>query len=496
MDIITPLGVDEMAKWCISFVLVPEANGKVRLCLDPVRLNQVLIRLIHRGLTLNDILPKLNNVKYMSIIDASLGYHNLQLDTKSLHLTAFICLFGRYHYKCLPFGTAPVGDMFQHKIDEIFSDMPNMVGIMDDILVIGYGENGADHDAAVHKVLRQCKGVNLQLNKDKCHFRCISIPFFGKVISRNGVHPDPQKVKVLTDMPAPKNKKEQQAFLGIINYLGKFSPGTTNVCNPLCKLTSSKVAWTWNASFWELFAKAKSLIKVDMCMTFYNDTKPLYLETDASRVGLGAALLVLHKGTMCQKDIVPGNTILCPIAFASKSLTGAECRYSNIEQEALGILHGLEKFHHYYFAREVLIITEHRPLIAIFKKDMAMLSQCIQCILTKIHQYRVQIIYKPGLKIFNADWLSRHHHKEGKDMPIKDMDIRIDTIQSTTDIPECVSISQIQQASVQDEHLLCLKSFIIAGWLSMKDELLSDLRPCWSYRDDLVVIDGVVMKGK
>ena len=111
--------------------------------------------------------------------------------------------------------------------------MPNIFGIADDILVIGYDEKGADHDEAVHTVLRQCKEVNLKLNKDKCHFRCTSIPFFGKVVSRRGIQPDPQKIKVLTDMPAPKNKKELQAFLGIIYYFGKFSPGTTAVCDPL-----------------------------------------------------------------------------------------------------------------------------------------------------------------------------------------------------------------------------------------------------------------------
>ena len=61
-------------------MLVPKANGKVRLCLDPAWLNQALIRPVHRGLTLNDILPKLNNVQYMSIIDASSGYRNLKLD--------------------------------------------------------------------------------------------------------------------------------------------------------------------------------------------------------------------------------------------------------------------------------------------------------------------------------------------------------------------------------------------------------------------------------
>ena len=68
--------------------------------------------------------------------------------------------------------------MFQHKIDEIFNDMSNVFGIVDDILVIGYDENWTDHDAVVHKVLQRCKEVNLKLNKEKCHFRCTSIPFF------------------------------------------------------------------------------------------------------------------------------------------------------------------------------------------------------------------------------------------------------------------------------------------------------------------------------
>ena len=197
-------------------------------------------------------------------------------------------------------------------------------------------------------------------------------------------------------------------------------------------------------------------------MKFYNDTKLLYLETDASGIGLGAALLQLCDNTACQKGMALNNTILCPIAFASKSLTGAEWRYSNIEHEVLGTLHGLEKFHHYCFGREVLVITDHKPLIAMFKKDIATLLQHIQCILLKIHPYRVQIIYKPGPNIFTADWLLKHNHIEGKDKPIKGMDIRVDTIQSKTDMPECMSMAEIQQASSQDNHLQQLKSFIIS----------------------------------
>ena len=162
----------------------------------------------------------------------------------------------------------------------------------------------------------------------------------------------------------------------------------------------------------------------------------------------------------------------------------------------LGILHGLEKFHHYCFGREALIITDNKPLISMFKKDLATLSQHIQHILLKFHQYRVQIIYKPGPKVFIADWLSRHNHVEGKDKPIKGMDIWVDAIQSATDMPECISMAEIQQASSQDDHLQQLKSFIIAGWPDTKDELHADLRPYWSYRDELVVIDGIILKGR
>ena len=45
-------------------------------------------------------------------------------------------------------------------------------------------------------------------------------------------------------------------------------------------------------------------------MKFYDDTKLLYLKTDASGIGLGAALLQLRDNTVCQKGTAPDNTIL------------------------------------------------------------------------------------------------------------------------------------------------------------------------------------------
>ena len=72
----------------------------------------------------------------------------------------------------------------------------------------------------------------------------------------------------------------------------------------------------------------------------------------------------------------------------------------------------------------------------------------------------------------------------------------MDAIQTMTDMPECVSMAEIQQASSLNNHLQQLKGIIISGWPDSRDELHTDLQPYWSYRDELAVIDGVILKGK
>ena len=117
---------------------------------------------------------------------------------------------------------------------------------------------------------------------------------WGGSVLRHGVQPDPQKVRALTEMPVPKNKKELQALLGIINYLNKFSSGMLEACKPLRKLTSSKATWIWNASYLQLFNKAKSLIKVEMCMKFSEDTKLHYYNLGTTQT----AQKTLHQTTL------------------------------------------------------------------------------------------------------------------------------------------------------------------------------------------------------
>ena len=75
-QIIVPLDVDETYYWHNSFVLVPKANGEVRLCLDLARLNKVLPRPIYKGPTPNAILLRPAGFKYLMLIDTITGYHD------------------------------------------------------------------------------------------------------------------------------------------------------------------------------------------------------------------------------------------------------------------------------------------------------------------------------------------------------------------------------------------------------------------------------------
>ena len=76
------------------------------------------------------------------------------------------------------------------------------------------------------------------------------------------------------------------------------------------------------------------------------------------------------------------------------------------------------------------------------------------------------------------------------------MDVWVDATQNATDILECISVAEIQQASAQNNRLQNLKNLIIAQWPDTKDVLHADLKAYWSYRDELAVIDGVILKGK
>ena len=104
------------------------------------------------------------------------------------------------------------------------------------------------------------------------------------------------------------------------------------------------------------------------------------------------------------------------------------------------------------------------------------------------------MIYKPRLDILIVDWLFRQNHKENKDAEIPSIQMDINAIQTTTNIPECMTMHKLQQVTSQDEHLQHLKEYIIQGWPESRDQITLDMRTNWMFLDDMAVIDKVIQR--
>ena len=186
------------------------------------------------------------------------------------------------------------------------------------------------------------------------------------------------KIQVLTEMTPQKMKNDLHSFLGKLNYLIKFSPVTGDVGRSLHKLTSITTDQPWNRTYQDLYEKANAVVRRNKCMNIYDADRCLYLEINTFGISLGAGLLQVRDSMNCGHGEIPDNAILSPIAFTSKSLSCVQQCYSNIECKVLGILHGIEKFHLYCTVREVGIITDHEPLLAVLSKDVATFLQQLQ----------------------------------------------------------------------------------------------------------------------
>ena len=198
-------------------------------CLDPKDLNQAIKRSHLQLHTAEDIISKMNGARYFSKLDASSGYWQIKLDEESSKL-CFNSPFGHYKFNRLPFGVSNASEIFQMDIAEIIEGIEGVANAQDDIIV--WGDTKEVHDQRLHKVLSRIKDSGLKLNRKKCQFGVAQVTFLGHVLSGEGIYADPRKISAIVDMLVPQNKVELQRFLGMCNYLGKFTPDLANVTAP------------------------------------------------------------------------------------------------------------------------------------------------------------------------------------------------------------------------------------------------------------------------
>ena len=262
-----------------------------------------------------------------------------------------------------------------------------------------YGSTQEEHDANVIHFLECCLEIDLHLNPDKVKINCKSVPFFGMILTESGIKSDPKKVEAIHNWPTPKSISELLAFLGSVNYLSWFSSrNSADWESPLQALIKKDSEFIWTVKHNRAFAEVKLAVSKDCLIQFYDPQKPLYIECDVLKQGIGCVLLQPDDNVPSTlKDGIPTN--LRPVAYASKSLSEAEQNYANIECELLGAVFAIETFKQFTYCRLTNIITDHKPLTALFSKCLANTSSRLSCMLLQICDYNTNVLHQKGSKM-------------------------------------------------------------------------------------------------
>ena len=207
----------------------------------------------------------------------------------------------------------------------------------------------------------------------------------------------------------------------------------------------------------------------------------LVLQCDASEKGLGASLLQSGR----------------PISYASRALTSTEQNFAQIEKELLAIVFGIECFHQYTFGRKVIVDSDHKPLETIFQKPLHSAPKRLQKMMMRLQRYDLQVQYKKGAEMHVADMLSRNY------LPLQTT--RASGIEDDKEEEEWEEVNQLlatpeklqryKSATDSDEALQELKTTIQLGWPESREDLPAVVSHYFHFRDELVVQDGVILKG-
>lgn len=387
---------ESISPWSCPVHIVPkkpDASGKVkwRLVIDYRRLNDRIIEDKYPLPNIHDILDRLGRAQYFTTLDLASGYHQVEMHTNDIEKTAFSTERGHYEFLRMPFGLKNAPSTFQRLMDHILRGMDNVFTYLDDVIIVSTSLQ--EHIHKLKQVFDRFKINNLKIQLDKSEFLQKQVHFLGHELTADGLKPNKDKIDAVLKFPLPKSQKDIKAFLGLVGYYRKFIKDFAKLTKPLtiCLKKNHKVIHS--PEFLDAFEKCKQLLTNDPILQYPDFDKEFVLTTDASDVALGA---VLSQGKVGSDK---------PVAYASRTLSETEARYSTIEKELLAIVWAIKYFRPYLYGRKFTIYTDHRPLtwLMSLKDPNSKLTRWR----LKLAEYDYTVIYKKGKQNTNADALSR-----------------------------------------------------------------------------------------
>lgn len=342
-------------------------------------------------------------------IDMTNAFFQTPLADEDIEKAAIKTPWGLFEWTVMPQGLCNAPATHQARVNEA---LRHLIGVcceafVDDIII--YSNTLEEHEQNCRAVLEALRQAGLYCSKKKTDLFTTRTEFLGHVISRDGLEADKSKVEKIENWPRPRTVSQVRGFLGLVQYLRKFVPGLaehTSVLTPLTKKGLADVERLWGKKEEGAFMAIKRIVtSLPVLQPLRHDSEePIWLMTDASKVGVGAVLL---QGTDWKTAR--------PCGFYSRQYIAAEKNYPTHEQELLAIVAALKAWRIDLLGTAFRVLTDHDTLKHL--QTQPTLSKRQARWIETLADYDYELSYVPGKKNVVADSLSRFSfpHDDGKE---------------------------------------------------------------------------------
>lgn len=341
---------------------------------------------------ISDIIANIAGRKLYCVLDLKSAFFQIKLKECDKHKLAFCTEMGNFQPTRLPFGSKNSTAYFHTLISKCLKDLTgkNLQFFLDDIIIAA--DNLEELKSTLQDVFDRLEKFNLTLDPAKLQLCKSEITYLGFVLNENGFSPSEANISKVSNFPIPKNVKQVQAFLGMLNYFRGLIFNYAEIVQPIVNLTKKKVPFVWSQQCQLAFEKLQNIILNKPTLKNFDPEKHIYLITDASKIGLCGILLQKH------------NEKFYPLEFYSRQLKPSESNYPSIRRELLAIFASVRHFHEQLYGRNFTILTDAKPLT--YHINLEKQPEIVSRWLIYLQDFQYEIKHIKGLSN-PADFLSR-----------------------------------------------------------------------------------------
>ncbi|XP_066931785.1 uncharacterized protein [Clytia hemisphaerica] len=497
LGVIEPVPIGEPVTWCHRMVVCAKKNGNPRRTVDFQLLNKHASRETHHTQSPYHQVRSVPTNKRKTASDAWNGYHSVPLREEDRHLTTFITPWGRYRYKTLPQGYIASGDGYSRRFDEIVSDFPDKIKVIDDALLWSEDLEASFYHHSC-KWLDICGKNGIIQNPSKFKFGENIVEFAGFEITLDSVRPAPSMLRAITDFPTPKNITDVRSWFGLINQVS-YAFSMTETMLPFRELLKPKTPFCWTDELQHAFEQSKLHIvsEIEKGVKIFDKGLPTCLATDWSKTGVG--FLLYQKHCSC-KSIKPQ---CCKdgwqvVLVGSRFTSPAESRYAPVEGEALAVAYSLDRARHFVLGcKELIIAVDHKPLLGLFTNRSLddIPNNRLENPKELTLRYRFSMYHIPGLKHRASDATSRYPTGDPLPEPLflQDDIAPINVSDHTLQSIQSITWDKVRLLSASDPEMKQLIDFIDSNMSASKNEIPASVQPFHQFIDHLSTVDGVAL---